>query len=81
MTRCNHFDCEPGAIGLNHVAVALCALHLREWGVHHLQAESERFESPALRAMLRVAAHALHESDVDDLDEEFRAELRKEAKT
>jgi hypothetical protein len=80
MTRCNQGDCEREAVARIPLLGELCALHLREWGAAYLRAESERIPTPALRSVYAVAAHALHESDVDDLDEEFRAELRKEQK-
>jgi hypothetical protein len=81
MTRCNHDDdCEREALCSVSLVGSLCALHLREWGAEYLRAEAARFGSDTLRAVYAVAAHALHESDVDDLDEEFRAELRKEQK-
>lgn len=79
MTRCNHDDaCEREAVCSVSLVGSLCALHLREWGSAYLRAEAARFESETLRAVYAIAAHALHESDVDDLDEEFRAEMRKE---
>ena len=81
MTRCDHGVCEREAIAPIHLAGTLCALHLREWGAEYLRAEADRMTSDTLRAVFAVAAHALHESDVDDLDEEFRAELRKEKST